>query len=61
MQSDFGNHDCLSTENITRIGRANYVCGACKTDISLQVVLLYEALNEEKDFRDRPVITAAER
>ena len=35
-------------DNPKRIGRAHYVCRNCGTDISLELLMIYEAKEEDK-------------
>ena len=46
MLTEECNHDY---EHPKRLGRANYVCRKCGENISLLVILLYEAQMEEQN------------
>lgn len=35
-------------KNYTRLWRANFICPKCKQDITLEIVFMYEALNNNK-------------
>jgi len=39
-------HNCY--KNLKRLGRANYQCDICKRDMSMELLLIYEAVGEKE-------------
>lgn len=35
-------------KDAVRVGRAHYICPECKRDVTIQIVLMYEALESDK-------------